>query len=107
MLSSATISADMVPIYTSISALVGSWLKIHRKFSDFNFTKADSVMNKIESRLHFKHSLSWRPRSPRDLLLSVALEKTSPVKLPTDALPKLAPQVLLLLLHLFLILSDS
>jgi hypothetical protein len=52
----------------------------------------------LESRLHFKHSLSWCPRPPRDLLLSVALENFSPLKLPNEALPQLTPQVVQLAL---------
>uniref|UniRef100_A0A7I4BA18 Uncharacterized protein n=1 Tax=Physcomitrium patens TaxID=3218 RepID=A0A7I4BA18_PHYPA len=46
-----------------------------------------------ESRLHFKHSLTWRPRPPRDLLLSVALENYSPAKLSGETLAQLTPQV--------------
>ncbi|KAG0616316.1 hypothetical protein M758_5G105200 [Ceratodon purpureus] len=46
-----------------------------------------------ESRLHFKHSLTWRPRPPRDLLLSVALENYSPAKLSSESLAQLTPQV--------------
>ena len=46
-----------------------------------------------ESRLHFKHSLAWRPRPPRDLLLSVALENYSAAKLSSESLAQLTPQV--------------
>lgn len=46
-----------------------------------------------ESRLHFKHSLAWRPRPPRDLLLSVALENYSPSKSSNENLAQLTPQV--------------
>ncbi|KAJ7300099.1 hypothetical protein O6H91_Y074600 [Diphasiastrum complanatum] len=46
-----------------------------------------------ESRLYFKHPLQWRPRPPRDLLLSVSLEDSTPTLVPNEALPQLKSQV--------------
>ncbi len=52
---------------------------------------------KTEARLHFKHSLMWRPRPPRDLLLSVTLESCTSTEIPSEILPQLSTQVLWLL----------
>ncbi|CAK9190388.1 unnamed protein product [Sphagnum troendelagicum] len=46
-----------------------------------------------EARLHFKHSLMWRPRPSRDLLLSVTLESCTSTEMPSEILPQLSTQV--------------
>ena len=78
------------------------WVSLHSQEQGINWILTEFVVVSLtwircflieESRLHFKHSLSWCPRPPRDLLLSVALENFSPLKLPNEALPQLTPQV--------------
>ncbi|BFI31740.1 hypothetical protein MPTK2_3g24570 [Marchantia polymorpha subsp. ruderalis] len=46
-----------------------------------------------ESRLHYKHSLQWRPRPPRDLLLSVSLGSSTSEISTNDNQPLFKPQV--------------
>eukprot|EP00249_Psilotum_nudum_P022557 c28563_g1_i1 orf=218-2743(+) len=47
-----------------------------------------------ESRLHFKHDMQWRPRAPRDLLLSVSLEPSSAPAMLNGILPQLLSKAL-------------
>ncbi|KAH7277011.1 hypothetical protein KP509_39G030300 [Ceratopteris richardii] len=49
--------------------------------------------NQSESSLHFKHKIKWKPRSPRDLLLSLSLESASKPELSTGSLPTFVPKV--------------
>ncbi|XP_076914805.1 uncharacterized protein LOC143573926 [Bidens hawaiensis] len=49
--------------------------------------------NYTESRLFFKQPTSWRPRMPRDLLISVASQMSRPID---DRIPQLPVQVLTL-----------
>ncbi|XP_024528913.1 uncharacterized protein LOC9650308 [Selaginella moellendorffii] len=45
------------------------------------------------SRFYLKHSLKWKPRPARDLLVSVSLESSTPTGVPSEALPQLKSQV--------------
>ncbi|KAL3693771.1 hypothetical protein R1sor_007422 [Riccia sorocarpa] len=46
-----------------------------------------------ESRLHYKHPLQWRPRPPRDLLLSVSLGNAATDFCSNETQPLFKPQV--------------
>ncbi|CAM6102824.1 unnamed protein product [Calypogeia fissa] len=46
-----------------------------------------------ESRLQYRHSLQWRPRLPRDLLVSVSLESQPPVDAVNESQPLFKSQV--------------
>ncbi|XP_071691039.1 uncharacterized protein [Rutidosis leptorrhynchoides] len=52
--------------------------------------------NYTESRLFFKQPTSWRPRMPRDLLISVASQMSRPTLDSDDRVPQLPVQVLTL-----------
>ncbi|KAI3696551.1 hypothetical protein L1987_79570 [Smallanthus sonchifolius] len=52
--------------------------------------------NYTESRLFFKQPTSWRPRMPRDLLISVASQMSRPTLGSDDRIPQLPVQVLTL-----------
>ncbi|KAJ0725682.1 hypothetical protein HanPI659440_Chr12g0461641 [Helianthus annuus] len=52
--------------------------------------------NYTESRLFFKQPTSWRPRMPRDLLISVASQMSKPTLGSDDRIPQLPVQVLTL-----------
>ncbi|KAK1425933.1 hypothetical protein QVD17_21298 [Tagetes erecta] len=52
--------------------------------------------NYTESRLFFKQPTSWRPRMPRDLLISVASQMSRPTVGSDDRIPQLPVQVLTL-----------
>ncbi|GBG85288.1 hypothetical protein CBR_g39856 [Chara braunii] len=46
-----------------------------------------------ESRLQFRHPLSWQPRPPLDLLLSVTMEEQTPLPVATGPSPLFSPQI--------------
>lgn len=46
------------------------------------------------SRLHFKHSIEWKPRAPSDILLSVSLNPTNVLDMQNGSQTPLMPQVL-------------
>lgn len=49
-----------------------------------------------ESRIYFKHSTQWQPRTPRDLLVSVESEMSKPAVGPDGTISQLSAQVLTL-----------